>query len=178
MSRKRTDMGQFDSRIRWYHLKKKPWVLTIKHIGTEDIPDLFHHDPPSGEIITATDGDTFNPYAPPPERKRGYPIPTKKMPVLWFEELGSQKSFVLNSMNRRTLIERFGTDSTDWKQVVVTLSWSKTPQGADTVLLEIGGDVATQTPAAVWLKQQKQKAANAERPAPPADLKDLINPNL
>jgi hypothetical protein len=154
MSKRKPNMGDFDHRIRWYHLLKKPWVLTIWHVGVETMPDRFQAEAPRGEIVTETQGE-FNPYAPRPERKRGEPLPEKEMPVLWFDETKSRKSLVLNSTNRRALIAAYGTDPDAWKGVVVTLAAGKTPQGKDTVILTIGGDVKTQTPAESVRKEAK-----------------------
>lgn len=171
---RRKNMGDFDNRIKPYHLTK-PWVLKILVIGVEQIADRFSK-PVIGEVLATAEGNKINPYAVPQVAKgQKAELPTKQMPVLFFHGWGSRKSFVLNNTNRRTLIEAFGVDPNNWIDKVITLSAGKTPQKKPTVILTVGGDYENQKPA---LPETLDTETGELQDGEPVELGHLLNPGM
>ena len=135
MSKPNKKFGDLEVRIRPYHVKDAPWILTISQISIEMIPDLFAIQPVQGEVISLDEGEMFDPYAPKP-LKKGVP-PMKPAFVLWFREFGSRRNFLLNKTNERALIAAFGREPQNAKGKLVVLKYGKTRQGKDTILLDI-----------------------------------------
>ena len=167
----RKKFGDLDVRIRPYHVKDAPWILTISHVGIEMIPDLYAQQPPTGEILTVEEGDHFDPFAPKPVRK-GAPT-LKPAFVIWFKEFGVRRNFLLNKTNERTLIAAFGRDPNNCKGKLVVLKYGKTRQGKDTVILEIAPDGSKPGLGTYNTPHDDEILTDTE----PAPLTDLIQPD-
>lgn len=167
MSQSRKKFGDLDVRIRPYHVKDAPWIITISHVGIEMIPDLFAQQPPQGEVLTVDDGEQFDPYAPKPVKK-GTPA-LKPAFVLWFHEFGSRRNFLLNKTNERTLIAAFGKDPRNAKHKLIVLKYGKTRQGKETVILEIAPP-GSNPGLGVYETDRAETTAPDAEPVPLGDL--------
>ena len=165
----RKKFGDLDVRIRPYHVKDAPWILTISHVGIEMIPDLYAQQPPTGEVLTVEEGETFDPFAPK-QSKKGAPA-LKPAFVLWFKEFGVRRNFLLNKTNERTLISSFGRDPNNCKGKLILLKYGKTRQGKDTVILEIAPE-GSKPGLGSYHTHDDEMIVSAE----PAPLSDLIQP--
>lgn len=175
MSKKKFNMGDFDKRIKAYHLRDekgnvRPWVLKIRAVGREEIVDTFGSPKTEGEILTDTEDD-FNPYVDQASGDGKKHVQTKWMPVLWFYR-PPFRNMLLNNTNRRTLINALGVYQEHWRDAVVTLHPSKTRGGQDTIILVMGGDYEKQIPAPLF-EPKKQRAPEQ----PMVDLSELLNQN-
>lgn len=159
MSKQKKNMGSFDTRFKPYHVAAKALTLTIGPIGIEEIPDLFPKAPTVAHLLTELKEGEQSPYVKTEAKPK-----TNPMPVLWFRETGSRMSLVLNTTNRRTLIEAYGMDPNDWTDRKITLSYGLTKQKKPTVIVTAGGQP----------KAENVDTKTGEIQSEPADLSELM----